>query len=62
MSNNKFNFVDDIDSIKDNSLVSDEKEKNEKLNIEKEKLDNEEIKSDNKTLKAKETSIVEESQ
>ena len=49
MSNNKFNFVDDIDSIKDNSLVSDEKEKNEKLNIEKEKLDNEEIKSDNKT-------------
>ena len=62
MSNNKFNFVDDIDSIKDNSLVSDEKEKNEKLNIEKEKLDNEEIKSDNKTLKAKEKIIVEESQ
>lgn len=64
MSNNKFNFVDDIDSIKDNSHVSDEKEKNEKLNIdiEKEKLDNEEIKSDNKTLKAKEKIIVEESQ
>ena len=64
MSNNKFNFVDDIDSIKDNSHVSDEKEKNEKLNIdiEKEKLDNEEIKSENKTLKAKEKIIVEESQ
>ena len=37
MSNNKFNFVDDIDSIKDNSHVSDEKEKNEKLNIDIEK-------------------------
>ena len=59
MSNNKFNFVDDIDSIKDNSHVSDEKEK---LNIEKEKLDNEKIKSDNKTLKAKEKIIEEESQ
>lgn len=54
MSNNKFNFVDDVDSIKDNSHVSDEKENDEKLNVLKEK-------TDDKITKEKEIKVVETS-